>query len=100
MEAYWIAKSFPNKINKKILKHLLLNITSYRETKEISDQKEMFDAILKCYLQENKGSRNYHWYLCSPIYKMLMLKSVLGCLREVGSVFSIKKVWGMELPFC
>ena len=30
---------------------------------------------------------------------MLIEKSVLGSLRGVGSVFLVKKVWGMELHF-
>ena len=30
---------------------------------------------------------------------MLIQRSVLGCLRKVGCVFSVKKVWGMKLHF-
>jgi len=37
----------------------------------------MFGAILKFSLKEGKGFRNYHWYLCSPIYKMLKVSSLL-----------------------
>ena len=37
----------------------------------------MFDAILKFSLQESKSFRNYHWYLCSPIYEMLKVSSLL-----------------------
>ena len=59
----------------------------------------MFDAILRCSL-EFFFFRNYRWYLCSPIYRMLIyIRSVLGCLRKVGCVLSVKKVWGMKLHF-
>ena len=31
----------------------------------------LFGVILKC-SKKAKVFRNYHWYLCSPIYKMLI----------------------------
>ena len=58
----------------------------------------MFGAILKC----SKKAKVLE--IITDVYahqsnKMLIYKSVLGCLRVVGSVFSGKKVWGMELHF-
>ena len=59
----------------------------------------MNDVLCHPKCSKKTGFRNYHWYLCSPIHKMLIEKSVLGSLRGVGSVFLVKKVWGMELHF-
>ena len=47
-----------------------------------------------CHLKmfyESKGFRNYHWYLCSPIYKTLIIKVSSWLLKE-----SRKCVFGKE----
>ena len=62
----------------------------------------LFGATLKGSLFKKKKKTRF--FKLSLVFMLTSLgdaniQVVLGCLRKVGNVFSVKKVWGMELHF-
>ena len=99
MAVYWIAKWLPNKIKCWNINNWTL-ASSYSGTKDIEDHSWvcLVPSWGDVYKKTNVF-RNYHWYLCSPIYRMLIWRTVCGCLRKVRRVFSVKKAWELKLHF-